>query len=212
MRRALIDKADPAADGGRDRCRRWPRRRNILLGYGVTGVGDDEHVARRLGGVHTAPGRPGALNVRIMSYCRRHRAAGDRRRSRRDWLYGDRLRLVGVKLYADGALGSRGAWLKQPYADKPDTRGLQFHSDAEMLASADTRPRRRGFQVATHAIGDAANAQVIAPTSSCRTKYRPATAAGGSSISRSSIRPTSRGSRRPGSSPRCSRRTRPATG
>jgi hypothetical protein len=40
------------------------------------------------------------------------------------WLHGDRLRLGGIKLYADGALGSRGAWLKQPYADKPDTRGL----------------------------------------------------------------------------------------
>ena len=42
------------------------------------------------------------------------------------WLYGDRLRMGGVKLYADGALGSRGAWLKAPYRDKPDTRGLQF--------------------------------------------------------------------------------------
>jgi predicted amidohydrolase YtcJ len=35
------------------------------------------------------------------------------------WLYGDHLRAVGIKLFADGALGSRGAWLKQPYADKP---------------------------------------------------------------------------------------------
>ncbi len=47
--------------------------------------------------------------------------------------------MVGVKFYADGALGSRGAWLKQPYSDKPDTRGLQFHSDAELLKLADTR-------------------------------------------------------------------------
>jgi predicted amidohydrolase YtcJ len=76
------------------------------------------------------------------------------------WLYGSRLRAVGVKLFADGALGSRGAWLKQPYADKPDTHGLQFHSDAEMLALA-TKAAAAGFQVATHAIGDAANAQII---------------------------------------------------
>jgi hypothetical protein len=76
-------------------------------------------------------------------------------------MYGDRLRAVGVKLFADGALGSRGAWLKQPYADKPDTRGLQFHSDAELRSLADTAASH-GFQVATHAIGDAANAQVIA--------------------------------------------------
>ena len=57
--------------------------------------------------------------------CRRHsRDAGDQWGQADAWLHGDRLRLGGVKLYADGALGSRGAWLKQPYADKPDTRGL----------------------------------------------------------------------------------------
>ena len=77
-----------------------------------------------------------------------------------DWLYGDRLHLGGVKLYDDGALGSRGAWLKQPYHDKPDTRGLQFHSDAELLAQAQ-EATGNGFQLAIHAIGDAANAQVI---------------------------------------------------
>jgi predicted amidohydrolase YtcJ len=76
------------------------------------------------------------------------------------WLYGDRLRAVGVKFFADGALGSRGAWLKQPYSDKPDTRGNQFHSDAE-LRSLEDSAAAAGFQIATHAIGDAANAQVI---------------------------------------------------
>ena len=53
------------------------------------------------------------------------------------WLYGDKLRMVGIKFYDDGALGSRGAWLKRPYSDKPDTRGLQFHSDAEIMKLAD---------------------------------------------------------------------------
>ena len=48
------------------------------------------------------------------------------------WLYGDRLHLGGVKLYADGALGSRGAWLKAPYHDMPSTRGLSLISDAEL--------------------------------------------------------------------------------
>jgi len=87
-----------------------------------------------------------------------------------DWLYGDRLRLGGIKYYADGALGSRGAWLKQPYADKPDTRGLQFHSDAEMLSLAD-RAAGAGFQIATHAIGDAANAQIISVYEQMHRKY-----------------------------------------
>ena len=76
------------------------------------------------------------------------------------WMYGDRLRLLGTKLYADGALGSRGAWLKSSYRDRPDTRGLKFLSDAELLAQV-REVASGGGQVATHAIGDAANEQVI---------------------------------------------------
>jgi hypothetical protein len=76
-----------------------------------------------------------------------------------EWLYGDRLRLGGVKLYADGALGSRGAWLKRRYADA-ETVGLKFHNDAELLAMA-RQACTGGFQLAIHAIGDAANDQVI---------------------------------------------------
>ncbi|MFL6859840.1 MAG: amidohydrolase, partial [Sphingomicrobium sp.] len=85
-------------------------------------------------------------------------------------LYGGRVWVRAIKLYADGALGSRGAWLKRPYADKPDTRGLQFHSDAELLSLAD-RAAAVGFQVATHAIGDAANAQVIGVYEQLSRKY-----------------------------------------
>jgi predicted amidohydrolase YtcJ len=76
------------------------------------------------------------------------------------WLYGDKLRMAGVKLYADGALGSRGAWLKQPYADKPAELGLQFLDDAK-LRNLMSRAAMDGFQIAVHAIGDAANAQVL---------------------------------------------------
>lgn len=76
------------------------------------------------------------------------------------WLHSDRLHLLGVKLYADGALGSRGAYLKSPYADKPDTRGLSLISDAELYKQS-VDAASRGFQVAIHAIGDAGNMQVI---------------------------------------------------
>jgi predicted amidohydrolase YtcJ len=86
------------------------------------------------------------------------------------WLYGDRLRAVGVKLFTDGALGSRGAFLKRPYADMPETRGLQFHSDADLLSLANTATSH-GFQVATHAIGDAANAQAISVYEQLSKKY-----------------------------------------
>ena len=129
-----------------------------------------------------------------MSYGSRPGAReGDRAERPTAWLYGDRLRMVGVKLFADGALGSRGAWLKQPYADEPDTRGLQFHSRRRMLEhwptsrgarlpDCDPRDRRRG-QRADHR----------RPTSSCSRKYG-ATGAGGSSMPRSSIRRTCRAS------------------
>jgi predicted amidohydrolase YtcJ len=114
-------------------------------------------------------GKAGMLSVRIMSY------AGGVEPLKTipkptPWLYADRLQMGGVKLYADGALGSRGAFLKQPYADKPDTRGLQFHSDAELLSLAD-QAASHGFQVATHAIGDAANAQVISTYEQLAKKY-----------------------------------------
>ena len=70
------------------------------------------------------------------------------------------VRVIGLKLYADGALGSRGAWLKAPYHDKPDTRGLSLISNAELTKQADAATAK-GYQLAIHAIGDAANAQVI---------------------------------------------------
>ena len=76
-------------------------------------------------------------------------------------LYGDRLRMDGVKFYADGALGSRGAWLKQPYADKPDTSRSAVFTPTRNIAPWLSAAAARGYQIATHAIGDAANAQVI---------------------------------------------------
>jgi hypothetical protein len=104
-------------------------------------------------------GQSGRLNVRILSY-----ASGvEPLRTLPQpspWLYGDRLRMAGVKIYADGALGSRGAWLKRPYADRPNTRGLRFLTDAELLDQVTTAVAA-GFQPAVHAIGDAANAQAI---------------------------------------------------
>jgi len=75
------------------------------------------------------------------------------------WLYEDRLRLNGVKLYLDGALGSRGASLKAPYADAP-TRGLAFLTETQ-LKNLMSRAAMDHFQIAVHAIGDAANAQVL---------------------------------------------------
>lgn len=75
---------------------------------------------------------------------------------------GDRQRLTvrGVKLYMDGALGSRGAALLAAYADDPKNTGLLVMDEKE-LESRVRRAHQRGHQVATHAIGDRANRVVL---------------------------------------------------
>jgi predicted amidohydrolase YtcJ len=72
----------------------------------------------------------------------------------------DHLTIRSVKLFADGALGSRGAAMLAPYSDMPSQRGLLFMSDAEMEKKIETG-LRAGYQVNVHAIGDAANHQVL---------------------------------------------------
>jgi predicted amidohydrolase YtcJ len=165
--RSLIDPAIPKpTEAEMDQA--FAKAQDILLGFGVTGVGSmstslaDWDAFRR-------SGEAKQLQVRLMTYLLGTEPLKVIPKPT-GWMYGDRLRAVGVKLFADGALGSRGAWLKQPYADKPDTRGLQFHSDAELRSLADTAASH-GFQVATHAIGDAANAQVIATYEWLNGKY-----------------------------------------
>ena len=132
----------------------------MLLSNGLTSVTDmgtsvdDWLVMRRIADANR-------LQVRIMAYASSVDAMASIAGSRpTQWLYGDRLRLAGLKLYADGALGSRGALLKAPYADAP-TRGLQLLDDAKLKNLA-SRAAMDGFQVAVHAIGDAGNAQAMA--------------------------------------------------
>ncbi len=71
-------------------------------------------------------------------------------------LYDDHLWIRAIKLYADGALGSRGAALLDPYADDPKNNGL-LKSTPEHLRDVSIRALQHGFQVATHAIGDRGN-------------------------------------------------------
>jgi predicted amidohydrolase YtcJ len=141
-----------------------------LLSVGVTATADMGTSAADWAAMQAA-GQNGRLNVRIMAYAydvQNMRAVVPNGPTQ--WLFDDRLQMGGIKLYADGALGSRGAWLKQPYADKPDTHGLQFLKDAELLAKAD-EAASHGLQVAVHAIGDAANAQVISTYEQLSRKY-----------------------------------------
>ncbi len=72
----------------------------------------------------------------------------------------DRLNVRSIKVYADGALGSRGACLLQPYADKPGWSGFllssisHFDSVAKMIDE-------KGWQMCTHAIGDSGNRTIL---------------------------------------------------
>lgn len=155
----LIERFRPAPLA-RDRDAALARAQERLLSLGVTTVADmgttieDWQAFRRAGDA-------GRLNVRIIGY-----GAGTEQMTLiagsgpTPWLYNDRLRLVGVKLYLDGALGSRGAWLKAPYSDAPGQRGLPLLTPSQ-LRNQVVRASMDGFQIAVHAIGDAANAELL---------------------------------------------------
>jgi predicted amidohydrolase YtcJ len=71
-----------------------------------------------------------------------------------------RLTVRTIKLQIDGALGSRGAALLEPYSDEPATKGLFRREDAEVQPLLE-RALKRGIQLEVHAIGDHANRHVL---------------------------------------------------
>lgn len=72
----------------------------------------------------------------------------------------DRLQVRSIKLYADGALGSRGAYLIGDYSDDPGNRGLLMNNEA-YFENICEQALDAGYQVATHCIGDGANRFVL---------------------------------------------------
>ena len=155
----LVERAIPAHQPlTRDLALR--RAQETLLSNGLTAVADmgtsvDDWLTMRRAGDN------GSLQLRIFSYAGGIDAllaiAGQRPTP---WLYNGRLRMGGVKLYYDGALGSRGAWLKQPYRDAPGQRGLPLVGETA-LRNLMSRAAMDDFQVAVHAIGDQANASLL---------------------------------------------------
>ncbi len=75
-------------------------------------------------------------------------------------IHKERLTVSSIKLYADGALGSRGALLLKPYTDMPGHYGLQLHPQSH-FDSVCKKAYDAGFQVNTHAIGDSGNRLVL---------------------------------------------------
>jgi predicted amidohydrolase YtcJ len=144
---------------------------DLLIKQGVTAVADMGTSIEEWQSYRRA-GDAGHLRIRIMAYAE----------SVEDmeliggpgptlWLYDDRLRLNGLKLFADGALGSRGAWLKAPYADEPGNKGLP-RLDPVQLRNLMSRAALDRFQVAIHAIGDAAIADAIGAVEEMAETYK----------------------------------------
>jgi predicted amidohydrolase YtcJ len=143
-----------------DRDLAFARAQEVLLARGVTAVAD-MGTALADWSTYRRAGDSGRLLIRIMAYADSFETletvAGPEPTG---WLYDDRLRMGGIKLFVDGALGSRGAFLKQPYHDDPGTRGLPLLTPAQ-LRNLMSRAAMNNFQTAVHAIGDAANAEVL---------------------------------------------------
>jgi len=167
---ALVERAvPPPLPLHRDRA--LARAQELLLANGLTAVADMGTTAEEWNVMRRA-GDAGQLNFRILSYASSIddllAVAGTRPSP---WLYDGRLRMVGVKLYLDGALGSRGAWLKQPYRDAPGQRGLPLATDT-VLKNLMSRAAMDRFQVAVHAIGDQANAVLLEAIEELSDTYR----------------------------------------
>lgn len=156
---ALVTRHIPPATPGEQEAA-LAKALEIMARVGLTGV-HDMGVTPEAWRLYRMFGDEGRLTARITGYAAGIEAMEAIAPLRpTPWLYGDRLRLIGVKLYGDGALGSRGAWLKAPYSDDARNSGLRFHDDTR-LRNMVSRANFLGHQVALHAIGDAANAQAL---------------------------------------------------
>ena len=155
----LVQRVVPAP-APKDRDIALEKAQRALLAVGITGIADMGTSIEDWQAFRRSADR-GALRVRIMSYAlgldNMILIAGP---EPTPWLYDDHLRMGGIKLILDGALGSRGAWLRADYADTPGQRGLPMISDTQ-LRNIMSRAAMDNFQVAVHAIGDAANREVL---------------------------------------------------
>ncbi|HEU4960530.1 MAG TPA: amidohydrolase family protein [Sphingomonas sp.] len=168
--RQLITKALPQPLA-RERDLAFIKAQQLLLSNGITAT-DDMRTTLSDWLVFRRAADAGNLRMRIVSYAdsieTANLTAGG---GPSPWLYDGKLRMVGVKVFADGALGSRGACLKAPYADDPRNSGQCFLTD-DQLRNTMSRAAMDGFQVAVHAIGDKANAEVLSAIDALADTYK----------------------------------------
>lgn len=126
--------------------------------YGITGVHDcgiSEHTISLVDEVQ----QTGGLKMKIFALLSDSAQYYERWIKKGPYKTG-RLHIGGFKVYADGALGSRGACLLQPYSDKKDWNGFLLNSKAHLKEIA-AKLEHTNFQLCTHAIGDSANREVL---------------------------------------------------
>ncbi|MCC6359209.1 MAG: amidohydrolase [Phycisphaerales bacterium] len=139
------------------------KAQEMCLAAGLTGV-HDAGVSPAEVEVYQRLEREGRLKLRVYGMLASAYA--------KDWfaknprIIGPRFTLRATKAYADGAMGSRGAWLLAPYADRPsDADGKPYTglavSTPESIREIARDAVARGYQVCTHAIGDRANREVL---------------------------------------------------
>jgi predicted amidohydrolase YtcJ len=158
---ALVARAIPTADDA-EREARLAAAQARILEVGLTGV-HDMGVSRPELELYRSWAEGGRLAFRIVAYL-----GSDRETL--DWWEGGswtapsgelpHLVVRGVKLYADGALGSRGAALLEPYSDDPGNQGLLVTSPDSLHALV-ARALDQGLQPAIHAIGDRGNREAL---------------------------------------------------
>jgi predicted amidohydrolase YtcJ len=155
----LIQRAVPAP-APKDRDIALEKAQQQLLANGVTAIADMGTNIEDWQAFRRSADR-GALRVRIISYAlgldNMVLIAGP---EPTPWLYDDHLRMGGLKLGLDGALGSRGAWLKTDYADAAGQRGYPL-IPATQLRNVMSRAAMDNFQIAVDATGDAANSELL---------------------------------------------------
>jgi len=161
----LIDKADdlvldviPEATGPVIE-QRYRRAVQACVELGITGVHDMGVDLRELEVLRRGE-REGWLDLRMIVYLSGDATLQAYEGSRAGLDPSSRVRVEGVKLYADGALGSRGAALIEDYSDRPGHRGLLL-DDPDVLQEHIERVFTRRLGLAVHAIGDRANRVVL---------------------------------------------------
>lgn len=133
-----------------------------ILSYGITSVrdaGSGIDTFNRLKGLY----EKNELKIRIYMMASEGESAEQFYKmptEERIGLFGDRFNVRSVKLMADGSLGARSAWMLKEYSDRKGHIGDPRYTDEELYEYV-KKAAEAGFQVNTHAIGDAANRQVL---------------------------------------------------